>query len=178
MNRKRMTLTEVAEASFGILFAVAIGYICGCLTAFALENVATADEPKPAFVFDDYATAYRKAELEKRIIVVVISGNECPACVRLVTAWIPQVDEEGLLEDCYVCKLNRDASPMKCEEDTTNERDLVRRFLEITKSRSVPQVIAFDMASNPVRTTFLTSIPSIERLRDLLRQSRLKDKTQ
>ncbi len=104
-----------------------------------------------------YADAYRMAQAEGKPLMVVVSSDDCPACVTLKSDTLQNLESSGGLADVSLAIVNRDTDPQ-----------LASRLM---RGRMIPQIIVFSQSQGEWKRMQLTGYQTQGGVRSLIRKA-------
>lgn len=122
------------------------------LLAAALGTIITGNSTNTS-----YADAYRTAQSEGKPLMVIVSSDDCPACVNLKSSTLQAMESSGELADVSLAIVNRDADPQ-----------LASRLM---RGRMIPQIIVFSQDGGEWKRMQLTGYQTQGGVRSLIRQA-------
>lgn len=104
-----------------------------------------------------YEAAYRKAQEEKKPLVVLVGAEWCPACKTMKSDTIDSMKKAGELKEVVYTHLDKDAHPELAEQ--------------VMQGKLLPQIVVYSESDNGWRRYSLTGIQSPRRVRELIRKA-------
>lgn len=104
-----------------------------------------------------YSDAYRTAQQSGKPLMVVVSGEGCPACQTLKTSTLKQLQSNGQLEDVTLTVVDRDREP-----------ELAGQLM---RGPMIPQIIVFSQTDDGWKRLQLTGYQTQGRVRTLIRKA-------
>ncbi len=104
-----------------------------------------------------YEAAYRKAQEEKKPLVVLVGADWCPACKTMKSDTIDPMKKAGELEEVIYTHLDKDAHPELAEQ--------------VMQGKLLPQIVVYSESDNGWRRYSLTGMQSSRRVRELIRKA-------
>lgn len=114
---------------------------------------AGGDEDKPL----GYEAAYRKAQEEKKPLVVLVGAEWCPACKTMKSDTIDPMKKAGELKEVIYTHLDKDAHPELAQQ--------------VMQGKLLPQIVVFSESDSGWRRYSLTGMQSPRRVRELIRKA-------
>lgn len=117
---------------------------------FAVLNSAQSERPT-------YEAAYRKAQEEKKPLLVIVGADWCPACKTLKSQTIEPMQSEGKLEEVVVTVVDKDSRP-----------ELAQQLMQ---GNSLPQLVIFAESNEGWKRFSLSGLQSENRVKELIQRA-------
>lgn len=104
-----------------------------------------------------YDAAYRKAQEEKKPLVVLVGADWCAACKTMKTDTIAPMKSSGQLKEVVFTQLDKDAQP-----------DLAQQIMQ---GNTLPQLVVFCESEKGWKKFSLTGLQSERRVKELIRKA-------
>ncbi|MFO0014811.1 MAG: thioredoxin family protein [Planctomycetota bacterium] len=104
-----------------------------------------------------YEAAYRKAQEEKKPLVVLVGAEWCPACKTMKSDTIDPMKKAGELEEVVYTQLDKDAHPELADQ--------------VMQGKTLPQIVVFSESESGWKRYSLTGIQTPRRVKELIRRA-------
>lgn len=104
-----------------------------------------------------YEAAYRKAQEEKKPLVVLVGADWCPACKTMKADTIESMKRSGELKEVVYTQLDKDANPELADQ--------------VMQGKMLPQIVVFSESENGWKRFSLTGMQSPRRVKELIRKA-------
>ena len=104
-----------------------------------------------------YEAAYRKAQEEKKPLVVLVGAEWCPACKTMKSDTIDPMKNAGELEEVVYTQLDKDAHPELADQ--------------VMQGKTLPQIVVFSESESGWKRYSLTGIQTPRRVKELIRRA-------
>jgi thiol:disulfide interchange protein len=104
-----------------------------------------------------YEAAYRKAQDERKLLVVLVGADWCPACKTLKADTIGPMKQAGEFDEVVYTQLDKDAQP-----ELANQ---------VMQGKALPQLVVFCESESGWKRFSLTGMQSERRVKELLRKA-------
>jgi|688.fasta_scaffold18745_6 thiol:disulfide interchange protein len=120
------------------------------------------DSGKPLVVAGEpeqltYEAAYRKAQEEKKPLVVLVGADWCPACKTMKSDTIATMKQSGELKEVVYTQLDKDANPELADQ--------------VMQGKMLPQLVVFCESDSGWKRFSLTGMQTQRRVKDLIRKA-------
>jgi thiol:disulfide interchange protein len=120
-------------------------------SSFALSSSDEGDEPLA------YEAAYRKAQEEKKPLVVLVGADWCPACKTMKAETIEPMKKSGELKEVVYTQLDKDAHSELASQ--------------VMQGKTLPQIVVFSEGENGWKRYSLTGMQTPRRVKELIRRA-------
>ncbi len=120
---------------------------------FVLTGDGTGDGNEPL----TYEAAYRKAQEEKKPLVVLIGAEWCPACKNMKADTMEPMKVAGELKEVVYTQLDKDANPELADQ--------------VMQGKTLPQLVVFAESDSGWKRFSLTGMQSGRRVKELIRKA-------
>ena len=104
-----------------------------------------------------YEAAYRKAQEEKKPLVVLVGAEWCPACKTMKIDTIESMKKAGELQEVVYTQLDKDAHPEHADQ--------------VMQGKTLPQIVVFSESENGWKRFSLTGLQTPRRVKELIRKA-------
>jgi thiol:disulfide interchange protein len=104
-----------------------------------------------------YEAAYRKAQEEKKPLVVLVGAEWCPACKTMKIDTIDTMKKAGELQEVVYTQLDKDAHPELADQ--------------VMQGKTLPQIVVFSESENGWKRFSLTGLQTPRRVKELIRKA-------
>jgi thiol:disulfide interchange protein len=104
-----------------------------------------------------YEAAYRKAQEERKPLVVLVGADWCPACKTMKADTIAPMSQAGELKEVVYTQLDKDAHP-----ELANQ---------VMQGKVLPQLVVFCESESGWKRFSLTGMQSERRVKELIRKA-------
>ena len=104
-----------------------------------------------------YEAAYRKAQEEKKPLVVLVGAEWCPACKTMKAETIETMKKAGELKEVVYTQLDKDAHPELAEQ--------------VMQGKTLPQIVVFSEGESGWKRFSLTGMQTPRRVKELIRKA-------
>lgn len=104
-----------------------------------------------------YEAAYRKAQEEKKPLVVLVGAEWCPACKTMKIDTIESMKKAGELQEVVYTQLDKDAHPELADQ--------------VMQGKTLPQIVVFSESENGWKRFSLTGLQTPRRVKELIRKA-------
>ncbi len=104
-----------------------------------------------------YEEAYRRAQQERKPLVILVGADWCAACKTMKHDTIVPMQESGALREVVYTQLDKDAQP-----------DLAGQVMQ---GKMLPQIVVFCESDAGWKRFSLTGIQTERRVKDLIRKA-------
>ncbi|MBU6239648.1 MAG: thioredoxin family protein [Planctomycetes bacterium] len=104
-----------------------------------------------------YEAAYRKAQEEKKPLVVLVGAEWCPACKTMKVETIETMKKAGELKEVVYTQLDKDAHPELAEQ--------------VMQGKTLPQIVVFSESESGWKRFSLTGMQTPRRVKELIRKA-------
>lgn len=107
---------------------------------------------------EDYDTARKRAEAEKRPLVVLLGANWCPGCRTMKRVTMPRLNKSGKLNDVVYVEIDTDQQPK-----------LARQLM---RGNSIPQLVVLYKDDSGWQRSQLTGAQSESQVESLVKRAK------
>ena len=123
----------------------------------ALTFLAVLIAPGPPDEQIPYDAAYRKAQEEKKPLVVLVGANWCAACKTMKTETISPMNSAGDLRGVVFTHVDKDIQPEIAQQ--------------VMQGNTLPQIVVFCEGDQGWKRFSLTGMQSERRVKELIRKA-------
>jgi len=120
------------------------------------------DSGKPPVVVEEpeqltYEAAYRKAQEEKKPLVVLVGADWCPACKTMKSDTIASMKQSGEFKEVVYTQLDKDANSELADQ--------------VMQGKMLPQLVVFCESESGWKRFSLTGMQTQRRVKELIRKA-------